>query len=328
MVAILSIVIGIIFVMLLFSLLTTTVMELASGLLALRGKHLMASIRDMIGDLADKFQEHPYYQQLASSSNPGTKTPNPPSYIGSGTFSAILGDLLRKTEGNNLQERLESLPESRFKEVLLFLYNESNGEVASFKGKTEEWFNEVMDRGSGAYKKKTKNWLIAIGFCIAVLFNVDPLNIYSNLSMNATLREYIAGMATEYVNTQPAPSDTISMNTPIAVSKIKMDSLLSNNIASISQPLGIGWSDSDWNTSSGKWWLYKLVGWITTALALSMGAAFWFDLLKQLVSFRSSGPPAASSSGLSKSSGQDMGRPGTETNRAIRQAPPPPDKSK
>ena len=113
MAAILSIVIGIVFVMLLFSLLTTTVMELAAGVLALRGKHLIASIKDMIGDWSEKFQSHPYYQQLASSSSPGKGKFSPPSYIGSGTFSAILADLLRQSEGSNLQERLDTMPETR-----------------------------------------------------------------------------------------------------------------------------------------------------------------------------------------------------------------------
>jgi hypothetical protein len=42
-------------------------------------------------------------------------------------------------------------------------------------------------------------------------------------------------------------------------------------------------------------WIAKVVGLLITAAALTFGAPFWFDLLKKIVSLRSSGsPPAAS----------------------------------
>lgn len=40
----------------------------------------------------------------------------------------------------------------------------------------------------------------------------------------------------------------------------------------------------------GKWWPFvsRILGWIATAIAISMGAPFWFDLLNKIVSLRSS----------------------------------------
>jgi hypothetical protein len=69
MIAILSTVIGIVFVMLLFSLLASTVMELIAGFLSLRGRQLIMAIRSMIGAAATKdFVHHPFFQQLAVGS--------------------------------------------------------------------------------------------------------------------------------------------------------------------------------------------------------------------------------------------------------------------
>jgi hypothetical protein len=36
-------------------------------------------------------------------------------------------------------------------------------------------------------------------------------------------------------------------------------------------------------------WITKFAGWVLTALAVTLGAPFWFDLLNRLVNLRSSG---------------------------------------
>jgi hypothetical protein len=36
-------------------------------------------------------------------------------------------------------------------------------------------------------------------------------------------------------------------------------------------------------------WLARLLGWMLTILAISLGAPFWFDMLNKLVNVRSAG---------------------------------------
>jgi hypothetical protein len=38
-------------------------------------------------------------------------------------------------------------------------------------------------------------------------------------------------------------------------------------------------------------WLTKIVGWLMTAFAISLGAPFWFDLLNKVVGLRSTVKP-------------------------------------
>ncbi|TNE49970.1 MAG: hypothetical protein EP344_17655 [Bacteroidetes bacterium] len=294
MLNLLSIVIGIVFILLLFSLLTTTIMEMLSGLLSLRGRNLINAIKTMLGDKeTEVFTNHVYFSQLKEKANllrTIRKSGLPPSYIRPGTFTAILMDMLQINSTGEVKAVLAQLPEGKMKEILSFLYRESHDDIGIFRMKVEEWFNEVMERASEWYVNNMRVWLIWIGFITAVIFNVDVLNIYQSLSTNATLREYLADAATEYVETQPAPvaTDSVLVNADFYAAKARMDTLLNNNIAALRSPLGLGWDNVEWPAPEEKtnWWLLKLIGWLTTALAVSLGAKFWFDLLRQLVSFR------------------------------------------
>lgn len=290
----LSIVIGIVFVLLLFSLLATTIMEMLAGLLSLRGKNLLNAIQSMLGPKTMlHFTGHEYFKQLSETPNLFRRLRSkrlPPSYIRPGTFTAILMDVLQLNSTGAAREAIDGLPKGELRDVLDFLYKEANEDITVFRKKVEEWFNEVMERASEWYVNNIRIWLIGVGMCIAVLFNVDVIGIYNNLSVNATLREYIADTATQFVNTQAAPSaEIVPANPDFYAAQQKMNTLLSENINAIRSPLGIGWTNVDWSQANAQWWLFKLVGWITTALAISLGAKFWFDLLRMLVSIRGGG---------------------------------------
>jgi hypothetical protein len=38
-------------------------------------------------------------------------------------------------------------------------------------------------------------------------------------------------------------------------------------------------------------WLLKVIGWLITALAISLGSAFWFDTLNKIIVIRSTVKP-------------------------------------
>jgi hypothetical protein len=62
--------------------------------------------------------------------------------------------------------------------------------------------------------------------------------------------------------------------------------LIRNDINSVHHSLGLGWETFD--SSSFQDIFYSTVGWMVTALALSLGAPFWFDLLNRLMKLRGS----------------------------------------
>lgn len=285
MMSVLTIIVGLVFVMLLFSLLASTVLEIISGLLSRRGKHLFSSLESMLGDKTDDFIKHPMFKQLSKGSRGLTGKSAMPSYIAPSTFSGILNDLLDKGKSaySEVEEKIEALPNGELKHLLTYLNKNADGTVQGFKTKTEEWFNEVMDRASGRFKRSSSMWLLGIGLVVAVLFNVDTVNIYHNLSVNASLRENVADMAEKFVDKGGATVNP-ALNRTLEETLSAYETLKSDHIAAISSPLGLGWDQEKHRKEEGtRFWLYKLIGLLTTAIAISLGAQFWFDLLKKLM---------------------------------------------
>ena len=58
--------------------------------------------------------------------------------------------------------------------------------------------------------------------------------------------------------------------------------------------LGLGWDEGEAQVGPKAWGI-RILGWLLTALAISLGAPFWFDILKKIVTIRSSGDTAGQS---------------------------------
>lgn len=297
MLATLQVVIGIVFVMLLFSLLASTVLEFIAGWLCLRGKQLSRSLDALLGpQVKADFIKHPYFSQLSAGSREkaliGNQKTALPSYISAATFSAILLDTLGLNNAEEVSERLNAVPDESLRRMLRFLYDQSSN-YYEFKSKIETWYNEVMDRASGAYKRNSQRWLFGLGVVIALIFNADTLTIYHNLSINSTLREAVTGAAQSYL-AREAPPATFGTNEPTAGAAFQQISRLVNeNISTFESPMGLGWANVQPDSVDFSWTVYHVLGWLLTALAVSFGASFWFELLKKLVNVRSSGPAPA-----------------------------------
>lgn len=294
MLQMLQIVLGIVFVMLLLSLLASTILELIAALLSFRGKHLASAIQNMLGlQDGEKFMAHPFFQQLSlgSREKSGKGKMRMPSYMSAEAFSAILSDNIDIRNSADIAARIASMPDGQLKQILTFLWSQSDDNIEAFRLRIQSWYNDVMERVSGAYKRHAQAWLFGIGLSIAMIFNADALQIYHNLSVNASLREYLADAATNYAKTQPAPVAPNLDDPNFNNARRQMDNLLNNNLAALETPLGLGWHHVNIDElTSAKWWLLHLIGWLTTALSISMGATFWFEILKRLVNIRSSGP--------------------------------------
>lgn len=294
MLATIQVVIGIVFVMLLFSLLATTVLEFIAGWLSLRGKQLSRSLDALLGpEVKAAFVKHPYFEQLSAGSREkallsGKKTAFP-SYISASTFSSILLDTLKLNNPEEVSTQLESVGDENLRRMLRFLFDQSSN-YFEFKSKIENWYGEVMDRASGAYKRSSQRWLFGLGLVISLVFNADTLTIYHNLSINSTLREAVAGVAQSYLTRETAPPAPTLSNTNTGVAFQQVSRLVNDNIMAFESPLGLGWANVNPNTVDFSWMVYHALGWLLTALAVSFGASFWFELLKKIMNVRSSGP--------------------------------------
>ncbi len=284
---ILTVVIGIVFVLLLLSLLATTIMELLASFFHLRGRNLIKALRNMLASsdtseqLLEAFQNNSLYKHLSQQYSRTTQ--GPPSYVDAETFQSILFEIILKGEGvDKLKEKIDELPDEDLRNVLNQLLRDSDNELDKFKLGIEKWYNDVMDRASGWYKRYAQKILMWVGILIALVFNADTFSIYSRLASDPATLQQVVSMAESYVQTQEQ-----TLVRPVDPSFEQ--SLNALQINTIRSPLGLGWAEADFSDYGVYDWLAKILGYIVTALAISLGAPFWFDLLRKIVNIRASG---------------------------------------
>src|SRR6266850_1006572 len=86
------------------------------------------------------------------------------------------------------------------------------------------------------------------------------------------------------------------MADPCAADKTSPECRVQQNLAEIKKlGLPIGWTraEGDPRSLNISWqgWLLRIIGWLVTALALSLGAPFWFDMLNKFIVVRSTVKP-------------------------------------
>ena len=289
MLATLNIVIGLVFVLLLFSLLASTVMEVIAALLSLRAKHLRYTLENMLGEKMDDFVRHPVFRQLSYATTHRRARLSPyylPGHVNKITFVTILQDILDSGDPEAAQAKIQGMEEGEPKRMLQFILRQSGGDPAAFKAGAEHWFDDVMDRASDWYKRNLKWWLFGVGFVLAAIFNADTIHIYQNISSNATVQDFLVEMAVNF----EARTDTVTdsnLNLPIDEAIARMDTAL-QRIEYIRSPLGLGWTAAETDQNL-PWWLVKLAGLLLTGIAVTFGAPFWFDLLRKMLALRSGG---------------------------------------
>jgi hypothetical protein len=155
-----------------------------------------------------------------------------------------------------------------------------------------------MDRTNGWYKRKLQLILFWLGFILAVAFNVDSIKIAQQLSHDKDARSQMVQMAIQ------ASDSTSVLAKAIRQTKdsVATDTLLRKSFRDVNKAtedankiLGLGWQTTGKSCKLGYIlrqsmpWHLRFWGFVITALMLSLGAPFWFDLLKKLVAIRGAG---------------------------------------
>lgn len=286
--------------------------------------------------VSSAFYAHPLIKYLRSDTLFIKKKP---SYIDQETFSKVLIDLLRGPDpkpGSSDKHRIQhSLNEGEISwkldddqliggkkltasqkklnnakleyDTLIYLesvWADAQGDVAKFKTSLEQWFNEMMDRTTGWYKKYTQLILLFVGLAISIGFNVDTVKIVKTLQTNPDVRKQLIEQSAAFAKAHPdlgknltavnGTDSKVGKDTNYKKEKVLSDTLynqelrlLESNLSDVTHTLGIGWEGGISKNMN----LYSIVGWLLTALAISMGAPFWFDLLNRLMQLRSSIAP-------------------------------------
>jgi hypothetical protein len=214
------------------------------------------------------------------------------SYMRSDSFAEALLDTLG--EGVQTVEAIENgirdLPEGKGKEILKRGLAEAGQDIQRFRERTAALFDDAMERLSGAYKRKQQLWAFLVGAVLALLVNADTTMMIHRLQAEPALRQASVSAAQQKV-AQDNCKGTTDVISCLERELVRSD-MLGWDLASYGTDRGLPPED----TSIGGWlyWLLlKSLGIFFTAIAVSFGAPFWFDLLGKLpgVTIRSTGTP-------------------------------------
>ena len=201
---------------------------------------------------------------------------------------------------------VNKLPAGVEKDQLASFLNNTSVSIDQAVKNIEAWYDDVMEQVSGWYKRKAQLILLVIGFAFAIIGNIDTISIYSALSRDATLRAAVVQSADEFVRSAPVIETSTSIEniqTGEVITSTRSITETEAEIADLQQrfqalDLPGGWVDQPTfrpadmqDGPSLGFWVTKIIGWTLTALAVTIGAPFWFDLLSKLVNLRSGFKP-------------------------------------
>lgn len=285
-----EIAIALAFVFFLLSLIASAITEMLASIFKLRSSNLKKGVEGMLGDkdVAEELLAHPLIRTDLGLKKKAWQRKRDPSYISPRAFAlAFLDKVDVATEGEQgkvtvqIQDRDYGGTQTRqvngSLEAQLSALTPPPGAVLPDVPALERWFDESMDRVSGWYKRKSQLVTLLVAVALAVGLNVSALRIAEQLSAEPTVRAAVVAKA-EAVAKEPA---TGKPGKEIAQAGKDMESAL-DQLSELKLP--IFWVEEPEGPPGT-----TLVGWLITALAISLGAPFWFDTLNKLSNLRLAG---------------------------------------
>ncbi|WP_213686213.1 hypothetical protein [Roseicyclus sp.] len=286
-------VIGLILIYLLLSVICTSINELIAGLLRLRARVLHAEIRLMIDDdkVLEAFWNTGLMRSLSRPTPQALVAPGQaPSYMGRTNFSHALIEALRtpvndQVGGDSTEEMAPLFARVDRNSILYKVIHELGLDplerVDAARQGLESWFDQVMERATGVYKRYLSMVSFLVALILVVAINADTLAIANTLWRDEALRARFVEAAAGIVDTSSAQ--------PAATPDREQLAELTGALL----PSVLGWS----NDSCARdgclevlGFAVKALGLLLTAFAITLGAPLWFDVLTRFAALRNSGP--------------------------------------
>lgn len=268
---VLEVVIGLTFCYATVALIVSTVQEALASALRLRARTLLDGVKTMLND--------PHFTALARAlyahalvnphDNPRATDPRAirckPSYIAPAHFARALIDTIQAIPGDfeQLGRDIDALADPQLRAALQGIYQRAKGDMERFQHEVEGWFDNAMERVSGAYKRRSMMVSLLLSLLLAMLFNIDSIHLFQSLWE------------------QPALAARIKVAPTVADAEA---------LKALWQ-LPIGWQSFPPRFNEA--FALNIAGWLLTASTALFGAPFWFDLMKKTMQIRGTGPKPA-----------------------------------
>lgn len=250
-----------------------------------------------------------------------------PSYIPSRSFALALLDTLAPAKetaaasASGLRAALnEKSKEEEYKHLaksLIVLLDDAGNDIEKFKGNIEAWFDASMERVTGWYKRRTQWIVLLLAVIVAVWMNADTLVIANTLWRDPSIRSALVAQAQQFAEEQrkemekaeaekpqsgpPPPPERLPYEAAEAEYETAQEKFEESKSRLESLAIPLGWRENEKESEdrrerlprNGAEWgravRHHFLGWLLTALAISLGAPFWFDMLNKVISIRAAG---------------------------------------
>jgi hypothetical protein len=226
-----------------------------------------------------------------------------------------------------IKAAIDNLPNSDTKKSLQTILMNGADSVDKVEEQIEGWFSDSMDRVSGWYKNKVQIATAIVASLITIFINADTIQIAQKLMLNPAVRDKIVEEAKAANNRNADERATLTVQQKADLSGLTgwtgefrifhhLEACGDQNLrgTNLNESACRSLSDEQaksnskffavWNNDAFPGaslfstlafpWLWTvvpdhLVGWILTAIAASLGAPFWFDLLNRFMNIRAAG---------------------------------------
>lgn len=295
----LDVAIGLVLIYLGASLLVTVINEYVTQILNKRGKNLSASLQQLFDDdsIRSLLSQSPIIRNFFDP-----QAGKPPSYVDPQVLAHLLvGGLAAGAAApqavQKVADTLADLPDSSLKQQLLALVSTAGKNVETLTASVADWTNRSLTALGESYKRHLQIISFGIGLMVAASCNLDTVALTRHLYHSKEAREAAVTLAQQI--TQKTDKDTFDRclakqrdernSDPDCTPMMGLVDVVQSRNSDLGQ-IPIGWPVTPASTASGVdcliSWAVRAFGWLLTAIAISLGAPFWFDLLNQLINLR------------------------------------------
>jgi hypothetical protein len=224
-----------------------------------------------------------------------------PSHVPSWILARAVWDLAVPVDGADpdadLRKVVDGIPIDAVRAIVASSLAEGRTKASEVRADLEAYFESQLDRARGWYARNMQKVVVIIAIAITLALNVNSVAIAESLWNDDAARAAMVEAAGDLARPEGSEMSAAPEGEASADPRTARAEALATLV---DLPVPLGWTvDAHGSSRSITVWdgatiLHRLAGWLTTIIALSLGAPFWFGLLDKLIGLRLGGARTAS----------------------------------
>ncbi|HVN16876.1 MAG TPA: hypothetical protein VMT73_14130 [Anaerolineales bacterium] len=173
--------------------------------------------------------------------------------------------------GEQLIHLLNQLPASEGQQAVLQWVQQGVTDVKEIRGRATDYIGGILDQAAATFKANARAIVILLSIVVTFAFGVDSIQFAKDLWNNADLRAAAQAKADAIVQQQGAGADIGTIVNQLNEFSLRLGWWEVQQVPAFTDIPG--WAE---------FISLKLAGLVLTAIAVSQGSSFWYDLLKKV----------------------------------------------